>query len=208
MSCEECGDDGDDDGQGDDGAASPHGTLSAETLSLPGLGDEMECGQSEGEPTHPPPPPPASVNDSARPRPRSQQSRQSGLERFFGRIPSDSNRPLNPPSSTPSHSWEECYTPPRQMDLPAVDCLDEMMNWAQCYRTALHQTLPHGALCLLRERLENGSYSTCYSGVDAPGSVTRLLLYRDSRDSRGLDCRRATFGGHPFRQCFDLNMFN
>ena len=54
---------------------------------------------------------------------------------------------------------------------PPVSTLDDMIDWSRQYTHCLHEALPTGAMAILSHRLSQGSYSTAYSGIDAPGSA-------------------------------------
>ena len=56
----------------------------------------------------------------------------------------------------------------------SVENLSDMMNWPRHFSNRIAESLPSGALEFLRDRLASGSYSTAFSGVDAPGVAARL----------------------------------
>ena len=55
--------------------------------------------------------------------------------------------------------------------LPEVHTLEDMMSWSHDYNDMFQELLPTGAMQLLYKRLDEGSYSTAFSGVDSPGTV-------------------------------------
>ena len=71
----------------------------------------------------------------------------------------------NPPDHPPSHSLER-----------EVSSLEDMMSWPHDYNDIVQRVLSPKAIDLLQERLagDNYSYSTAFSGIDTPGSVTSL----------------------------------
>ncbi len=142
-----------------------HGTLSAETLSLPGRGDDnddrFKC-----------PPAFGSENMAATPRAPTagfcaESSRQVGLQEFF------KPKGVGPDSHVPEgHELDHAYSPPRKMKTGVVTGLDSMLGWATQFNGGLQESLDSKVLDFLRAKMEATTYSTCFSGVDAPGSVT------------------------------------
>lgn len=82
------------------------------------------------------------------------------------------SRQTNPDVFASEHAYAG-FTPPSQHAVGTmhVTSLDSMMDWANQYTQSLAAALPRGAMTCLRSRLSTGSYSTAFSGVDAPGSV-------------------------------------
>lgn len=70
------------------------------------------------------------------------------------------------------------YAPPYPWPQDQVTSVDEMLDWASHYTSGLQATLPQGACHILWARMSSGSYSTAFSGIDAPGSVARWHGYR------------------------------
>lgn len=78
------------------------------------------------------------------------------------------------PSGVVSDEFEPGFMPPRTMKTGVVNNLDSMLNWAHHYNRGLQDSVDPKILQFLQERLESTTYSTCFSGVDAPGSVARM----------------------------------
>ena len=134
-------------------APSSPGTLSAETLVLGGEPDSTAKGESEMNPKKP------------------ECSRQSGLTSFFGYSKGMTEKDMRFCCATKCH--EKAFAPPTTYPpKPKVESLADMMSWAHDFHDAVQRALPEGALNLLAERLSSGSYSTAFSGIDCPGSVT------------------------------------
>ena len=55
--------------------------------------------------------------------------------------------------------------------LPRVYSLSDVMAWPNDFLTVIGTHFPRGAVEYLHTRLKCGTYSTAFSGVDAPGSV-------------------------------------
>ena len=72
--------------------------------------------------------------------------------------------------------WIDCYAPPSSMPKAKVDSLKSMLAWPKDYHMALKDSMPDGVLEFLRTKLETSSYSTCFSGVDAPGTVPLPII--------------------------------
>ena len=77
--------------------------------------------------------------------------------------------------AAPDHVYAG-FAVPEPWPKPTVKTLDDMIDWSKQYNKNLASVLPRGALCVLMHRLSKGSYSTAYSGIDAPGSVSRIRL--------------------------------
>lgn len=110
-------------------------------------------------------------------------SRQVGLEAFFARASAQGGGGANPVAGDAAASavdgrtgvaWGKSFAPPAHMHRGRVDSLESMLGWPAQYDAALHQSVPGGILSFLKEQLEDCTYSTCFSGVDAPGSVSVL----------------------------------
>ena len=162
-----------------DGDSDSHSTLSADTLPWPGF---ERVGPEEPEP-------PRAANcqpDVSDPRVAKRretlgpETRQPGIESFFPRKESQSAcesanaRRVAADGSSLTRSkpdWCKCYAPPSSMPKAVVNSLDSMLAWPKHYRKALQESLPDGVLGFLQHKMETSSYSTCFSGVDAPGSV-------------------------------------
>lgn len=71
--------------------------------------------------------------------------------------------------------YVDCYRPPASMERSTVTSLESLLDWPGQYNRALAKALPPAALHFLKERIEGSSYSTCYSGVDAPGSAAGIV---------------------------------
>ena len=143
---------------GEDGPESPrsHGTLSADTLLLPG---------NEAEPVVPERP------QTPQTTPTSNNAKQADLGQFFSQKKSRPE-PQQPKPDYPHPSpYVDGYHAPSMVDHATVTSLETMLGWPKHYRTALQQKMPPHFLQFLKNRVENSSYSTCFSGVDAPGSV-------------------------------------
>ena len=140
----------------EDGSRS-HRTESAETLDLPGTGEnEEDVGNLEGE--------------SQQKMPMQMpSSKQTGLGKFFESRPDPKKRTVSALKQSDSH--ETCFVPPVIMESTSVASLDDMHAWATQYARAIEKECP-GALTILQEKLETTCYSTCFSGVDAPGCVS------------------------------------
>lgn len=78
------------------------------------------------------------------------------------------------PPGVVSDEFEPVFIPPRTMKTGVVNNLDSMLNWAHHYNRGLQESVDPKILQFLQERLESTTYSTCFSGVDAPGSVARM----------------------------------
>ena len=70
-----------------------------------------------------------------------------------------------------SETWAG-YAPPHPWPADEVRTIDEMLDWASMATNNLMRSLPEGSLHILWARMASGSYSTAYSGIDAPGSVS------------------------------------
>ena len=148
-----------------------HGTLSAETLSLPGRGDDADDHDSDTFHSKCP-----TVSESKNmavtaQAPRDgfcgESSRQVGLQAFF------KPKGVEPePPVSEDHEWDHAYSPPRRMKAGVVSDLDSMMGWATHFNRGLQDSLDSKVLEFLHAKMEATTYSTCFSGVDAPGSVT------------------------------------
>lgn len=151
---------GNDVGGHDDAGSESHGSVSGETLMLDG--------QSARE---------------IEPRP----SRQMGLKAFFARGSVQGRGGANPAAGAAAAgavdgavdgrtgvAWGKSFAPPSHMYRARVDSLESMLSWPAQFNAALHEAVPGGILSFLKEQLEDCTYSTCFSGVDAPGSVSVL----------------------------------
>lgn len=76
--------------------------------------------------------------------------------------------------TTCSNKGYDAPSTPQFPPKPIVRSAEDMMAWADDNMTTLEQVLPHGALQLLADRMEKGTYSTAFSGVDCPGTVARM----------------------------------
>jgi len=103
--------------------------------------------------------------------PTSNNAKQADLGQFFSQKKSRPE-PQQPKPDYPHPSpYVDGYHAPSMVDHATVTSLETMLGWPKHYRTALQQKMPPHFLQFLKNRVENSSYSTCFSGVDAPGSV-------------------------------------
>ena len=61
-----------------------------------------------------------------------------------------------------------------------------VMTMTRGFRTLMLQVLPDGILGFLAHKLANLTYSTCFSGIDAPGAALHVAL-ADLRDRLGFE---------------------
>lgn len=74
----------------------------------------------------------------------------------------------------------ECHkqgmNPPKHpvLEKPKVNDLNDMLSWATDNHDTIEKLMPSGALQLVAKHLRDRSYSTAFSGIDCPGTVSLL----------------------------------
>lgn len=147
-----------------DGDSDSHSTLSADTLPWPGFEHPEPPCAMDCEPDVPDPRP-LKRHGNLGP-----ETRQPEIGAYFPRKESQSAAEGSGLRRS-KPDWCKCYAPPSSMPKAKVDSLDAMLAWPKHYHKALQESLPDGVLGFLQNKLETSSYSTCFSGVDAPGTV-------------------------------------
>lgn len=143
-------------------------TLNCPTQELPGLGSDDD-GNNGGPEVPPPTPPPAPFANVQR------MSSQTSMTSFVKTRTGMTKGPTRFCCVTDccKHGYDPsvAYHPKKPT---IVNSLEDMMSWSHDFHDILSEALPWGALQYLHEEMRTATYSTAFSGIDTPGSVSWL----------------------------------